>query len=100
MSHTEPTTQDIRNAVATIHTGVHDPDANPIPIAAAHTLLARARHTSTPPVQGWLATYLDRDTTANGPDTFRSAVNTLAQHFKLPPAIRPPAPGQQGTLFD
>lgn len=95
-----PTTQEIRDAVATIHAGVHDPDADPIAIAAAHTLLARARDTSHPLVQGWLSTYLADATTAHGPDVFRDAVRALAGHFKLPPVRRCPSPGEQGTLFD
>jgi hypothetical protein len=95
-----PTTQEIRDAVTTIHAGVHDPDADPIAIAAAHTLLARARDTSHPPVQVWLDTYLDDGTTAHGPDVFRDAVLDLAQHFKLPPVGRRLSPGEQGTLFD
>jgi len=95
-----PTTQEIRAAVATIHAGVHDPDADPIAIAAAHTLLARARDTSRPPVRGWLDTYLDEATTAHGPVVFREAVRALARHFKLPPVRRCPPPGEQGTLFE
>ena len=95
-----PTTQEIRDAVTTIHAGVHDPDADPIAIAAAHTLLARARDTSHPPVQVWLDTYLDDGTTAHGPDVFRDAVLDLARHFKLPPVGRRLSPGEQGTLFD
>ena len=67
-----PTTQEIRDAVTTIHAGVHDPDADPIAIAAAHTLLARARDTSHPPVQVWLDTYLDDGTTAPPPATRRA----------------------------
>ena len=94
------TTQEIRDAIATIHAGVHHPDADPIAIAAAHTLLARARDTSHPLVQGWLDTYLADATTAHGPDVFREAVRALAQHFKLPPVKRFPPPGEQGTLFD
>ena len=95
-----PTTQEIRDAVATIHTGVHDPDADPIAIAAAHTLLARARDTSRPPVRGWLDAYLDEATTAHGAAVFRDAVLALSQHFKLPPVRRCPPAGEQGTLFD
>ena len=95
-----PTTQEIRDAVATIHAGVHHPDADPIAIATAHTLLARARDTSQPPVQEWLDTYLDDATTTHGPDVFRDAVRELARHFKLPPIKRFPPPGEQGTLFD
>lgn len=95
-----PTTQEIREAVATIHIGVHDPDADPIAIAAAHTLLARARDTSRLPVQGWLDIYLDDATTAHGPEVFRDEVRALARHFKLPPVRRCAPPGEQGTLFD
>ena len=95
-----PTTQEIRDAVATIHVGVHDPDADPIAVAAAHTLLARARDTSDPPVRGWLDTYFDEATNAHGPVVFRDEVLALARHFKLPPVRHIPPPGEQGTLFD
>ncbi len=102
MSHAvpAPTTQQIRAAVALIHDGVHDPDADPVEVAIAHAVLARARHTTRPPVQTWLTAYLDHNTTAHGARAFRDAVNALARHFKLPPARRLPPPGEQGTLFD
>lgn len=102
MPHVDPTptTQQIRDAVATIHNGVHDPDACPNTIAAAHATLTQAQHTSRPPVQTWLTDYLAPHTTAHGPEAFRSSVHTLAQHFKLPPIKPIPPPGTQGTLFD
>jgi len=94
-----PTTSEIRDAVATIHHGVHDPEANPLHIATAHATLARARTTSESPVSNWLQSYLDDETTAHGHIAFREAVNELAQHFKLPPATNAPRPGEQGVLF-
>jgi len=98
-----PTIQQIRDAVSVIHEGVHNPNACPIEIAAAHTTLARGRTSAPSPVDEWLRTYLADETTAHGPDTFRDAVNELAQHFKLPPASQGPPPdstGEQQTLFD
>ena len=95
-----PTTNEIRDAVTTIHHGVHDPEANPIDIATAHATLARARTTADPTVKTWLDTYLDDETTAHGHIAFRNAVNDLAQHFKLPPITNTPRPGEQGTLFN
>lgn len=95
-----PTTKEIRAAVAVIHHGVYDPDADAIAIAQAHATLGRALRNSEPPVKTWLSAYLDHDTTANGPDAFRAAVNALARHFKLPPARRMPPIGEQGSLFD
>lgn len=95
-----PTTKQIRAAVAVIHQGVHDPDADAVTIAQAHATLARALRHTEPPVNTWLSAYLDHDTTAHGPDAFRAAVNALARHFKLPPARRIAPIGEQGSLFD
>ena len=95
-----PTTAEIRAAVAVIHVGVHDPDADPIGVAAAHQLLIDAHAVAEPPVSHWLAAYLDRDATAHGAKAFTDVVDRLARNFKLPPIGRVPAPGEQGTLFD
>lgn len=94
-----PTTKQVRGAVAIIHDAVYDPDTDPVAVATAHATLARALHSATMPVKGWLADYLDRDTLSNGPDGFRDAVNILARNFKLPPATNKPDAGEQGTLF-
>lgn len=95
-----PTTAEIREAVATIHHAVYDPNACPDSINAAHQMLVRASTTTTAPVRDWITAYLDKSTTANGHHGVRDAVNRLAQHFKLPPERNAPSIGQQGTLFD
>lgn len=94
-----PTTNDIRHAIETIQIGVRDPFLDPAAIAAAHRLLVAAQRIVEPPVKEWLNDYLDEETTAGGADTFRRAVDDLAEHFKLPPAAPVPAPGEQGKLF-
>ena len=97
-----PTTPEIRAAVALIHQAVRDPDAghDPIDIAAAHTTLARASRCSQPPVDRWLADYLDPDAWHSGPEHLANAIDELALNFKLPRPVRTgPPDGSQGTLF-
>lgn len=97
-----PTTTEIRQAVSIIHEAVRDPDRHhdPVEVATAHTTLVRACRSAEPPVDQWLADYLDPDTWHHGPCHLVDQIDTLAVNFKLPPPIRTgPPDGNQGTLF-
>ena len=97
-----PTTPEIRAAVALIHQAVRDPYTahDPTDIAAAHTTLAKATRYSQPPVDQWLADYLDHDACHSGPEHLANAIDELALNFKLPrPTRTGPPDDNQGTLF-
>jgi len=95
-----PTTPEIRTAVALIHQAVRDPDAahDPIDIATAHTTLAQASRSTQPPVDRWLADYLNHNAWNSGPEHLANAIDELALNFKLPrPTRTGPPDGNQGT---
>lgn len=97
-----PTTGEIRAAIVLLHQAVNDADTtlDPASVNTAHSTLTRARRTSGPPVDRWLADYLHHDVWHSGPQPLAAAIDELAAHFKLPQPVRTgPPDGNQGTLF-
>lgn len=101
MSHarTQLVNEELRRAIAILQLALVDPDADPANVSLSHDAIQSNRDFAHPIVARWINEYLACLECSTRPTDVRHAVRTLAQHFKIPPALGAALFPEQGTLF-